>query len=201
MTGNNIIETISNIFVIIGVAWAFIEYRMQKINELKSAFTIIVNQIDNIEDKINFLLMKKAEKDMTNNVIFRCLPIVTNNEWNLNKHIIVKKLNSTDIKILDDFYSTVEQIESSREALERMLKKGWESKATITQEVLSELLKDPHITPEEAEKNYKFYRYDNLNYIYTPKVPLDIIIESLEVYKPISHSVTYCKLKKYSYNK
>ena len=54
MTGNNIIETISNIFVIIGVAWAFIEYRMQKITELKSAFTIIVNQIDNKEDKIKF---------------------------------------------------------------------------------------------------------------------------------------------------
>ena len=54
MSGNNIIETISNIFVIIGVLLAFIEYRMQKINELKSAFTIIVNQIDNIEDKINF---------------------------------------------------------------------------------------------------------------------------------------------------
>jgi len=214
-------EAFVDFFLVFGGASAFGIYVSQKKAEQKSAFTIILNQIDSVETSIAKLRDAKAENNLGNPSVYKSDPIITQNHWSQYKHLVMNKLDQTDIKLLDEFFYNAEQINIARQAIIKIMDTSWDRKCSITQELISDLLSKEieNINIQEVEENdileksnelntivnkkislflNAFYRNEN---IFTPDIPVSILIKHLSLYSHISISPTYKKIKKFSFNK
>ncbi|UQT46780.1 hypothetical protein M5E87_16185 [Flavonifractor plautii] len=97
-------QNIVNIFVILGGVSAFIIYATQRRASVKSAFTMVINQIDGIEEVISKLRSTQADGKLCNEEVFKSDQILSRNFWSEYKHLIMRQLDQTDIKILDEFF-------------------------------------------------------------------------------------------------
>lgn len=207
-----------NIFVILGGVSAFIIYATQRQASIKSAFTMIINQIDSIEAAISKLRSTQAERKLCNEEVFKSEQILSKNCWSEYKHLIMRKLDQTDIKILDEFFYNAEQAESARESIIKAMENGWQSKALAEQYILATYLSSridqkfnnsptgqPDFTAIDnfVEQKCRLFAqaFEPRFELFTPNVPVSILVKHLNLYKSISTSVTYKKIKKYSYNK
>lgn len=97
-------QNIVNIFVILGGVSAFIIYATQRRASVKSAFTMVINQIDGIEEVISKLRSTQADGKLCNEEVFKSDQILSRNFWSEYKHLIMRQLDQTDIKILDEIF-------------------------------------------------------------------------------------------------
>lgn len=101
---------------------------------------MIINQIDSIETAISKLRSTQAEGKLCNEEVFKSEQILSKNCWSEYKHLIMRKLDQTDIKILDEFFYNAEQAESARESIIKAMETGWQSKALAEQYILATYL-------------------------------------------------------------
>ena len=130
-------QNIVNIFVILGGVSAFIIYATQRRASVKSAFTMVINQIDGIEEVISKLRSTQADGKLCNEEVFKSDQILSRNFWSEYKHLIMRQLDQTDIKILDEFFYNAEQIELARKSIIKAMENGWHSKALAEQYILA----------------------------------------------------------------
>lgn len=211
-------QNIVNIFVILGGVSAFIIYATQRRASVKSAFTMVINQIDGIEEVISKLRSTQADGKLCNEEVFKSDLILSRNFWSEYKHLIMRQLDQTDIKILDEFFYNAEQIELARKSIIKAMENGWHSKALAEQYILATYLssgidqKLSHLPGEQpdftaidsfVEQKCRLFSqtFEPRFELFTPNIPVSILVKQLNLYKPISTSVTYKKVKKCSYNK
>lgn len=132
-------QNIVNIFVILGGVSAFIIYATQRRASVKSAFTMVINQIDGIEEVISKLRSTQADGKLCNEEVFKSDQILSRNFWSEYKHLIMRQLDQTDIKILDEFFYNAEQIELARKSIIKAMENGWHSKALAEQYILQHI--------------------------------------------------------------
>lgn len=211
-------QNIVNIFVILGGVSAFIIYATQKRASTKSAFTMIINEIDAIEFSISKLRSIQAEGKLCNEEVFKSDQILTKNYWSEYKHLVMRKLDQTDVKVLDEFFYNAEQIELARSAIIKAMEDGWRAKTLAEQIALSNYIAngiESNISNPQLGQN-DLVSIDNLTNtkcsmfiqafeprieLFTPHTPVSILVKHLSLYKAVSTSVTYKNIKRYSYNK
>ena len=127
--------------------------------------------------------------------IYNSTQILEVNYWNKYKHLIMKELDQTDIKLLDEFYYNATQMECARKELADDLAKNWSYKAQALQNERLKLFKD---NPKDVSYFKNFYED---KFTFMPNVPAQKLSKYLNLYKPIISSATYKDLIKYSYLK
>ena len=193
-----IFSIISSIAVIFASFFAVYQYKQQKKSELKTAFTSIVNEINQI-DSVVYELYKLSDNGNLKSIdLYSSAPVIEENYWNRYKHLVMKELDQTDIKVLDEFYYNATQIERARKEISHDLAQNWLLKAQTMLNEKLEILKKSMEKPEDDTYFYKFY---NDAFTFLPGVPYEIFLKYFTLYRPIMTSVTYKKLVELSYFK
>lgn len=186
-----IFSIISSIAVIFASFFAVYQYKQQKKSELKTAFTSIVNEINQI-DSVVYELYKLSDNGNLKSIdLYSSAPVIEENYWNRYKHLVMKELDQTDIKVLDEFYYNATQIERARKEISHDLAQNWLLKAQINAEWKIRNIKKIDGKPEDDTYFYKFY---NDAFTFLPGVPYEIFLKYFSLYRPIITSVTYKKL-------
>ena len=172
---------------------AIVIYVIQQRDKKKTAATLIVTQIDHIESNIRLL----ADADSVDEVlIYKAKHLLDFNYWDDNRYFLIKKLGVNNIKVIDDFYSKVEEIEKSRMIVSEEVMNTWKCKELVYQFQLSnEIIADSNFNIEKS-KVLKFARSGDT---FSARLPKDYLIKHLNSFDYISGTVAYDKLRKMSY--
>lgn len=193
------LENLINIALVIVGATAFITYILENKRKVKTAATLIVKQIDEIEKAVNIL---RTAKSLDDNTIFRSKQIIAENYWYQYRHLLLRKMKYSQIIKIEEFYSQVEEIEKCRAFIVN------ESIATVNSKNLVYQLK----VSEEIIKTGAFYQnvspltqYYNTGASFLSNIPREYLDELLRVYEKIVDTndgiEAYSRLKKISYFK
>ena len=128
--GKNILD-IALVFV---GASAFITYKLQVKKEQKTAATLVVKQIQDIESIIKPL---KSAKQLNGEMIYRCKQIITKNYWNEYRHFLLKDMKDSYLSKIEEFYSNAEELEKSRASICNELSNTFNNKASSSSDKTS----------------------------------------------------------------
>lgn len=188
----------SSIAVIIASVIAAYQYWQQKTSESRGAFTDIVNEINQIESIVSEFHKLQMENKLNHIEMYSSAPIIEENYWNRYKHLIMKKLDQTDIKILDEFYYNASQMERARKELSNSLAANWYLKAQTMQNEKIKIFKN---SKDNSNNDKYFDDFFNETFTFIPSVPSKIFSKYFSLYRSIITSVTYKKLVELSYFK
>lgn len=194
MSVYEIISLIINILIMIAGFSAITIYKLQQNDKIKTAATLIVTQINFIETNIK--LMKDAEQ-VDEVFLFKLKRILEHNYWSENRHLLSKKLGTSNICIIEDFYSQVEEIEKSREIICNEMIKTWENKEFVYQLNLAKEIMNNNDFNIEKSRLPVFEKYGTA---YSAKLPKDHLYKTLNNFNYISGTVAYDLLRKISYH-
>lgn len=192
---SNYDKIIQSVIMLTGF-FAIYQYKSQKINERKTACTLILNQIDETEKIINKL--REAESDIT--VLHKVPNLYEENYWEKSKVLLIRVLNESDINVLDSYYSTMVQIQKGKTEISTALENTWKWRSLGVNLMSKELV-------ELTDESEKMIKIDNLNkyikdsYSFKSQVGVDILTEGLANFKSIKCSTTYTILEKKSFRK
>ena len=102
MTTFEIWSLIINGFIAIAGFSAIIIYKAQKRDKIKTAATIVISQIDSIEDVIKDL---RSKNPLTNEIVYKSKPILDNNAWSQSKYLLSKRLGGDNVRLIENFYA------------------------------------------------------------------------------------------------
>ena len=193
----NIFDIISLIFDGLIVLTGFSAvglYLWQQHSNRRTAATLIVTQVDQIEESIKHL--QNADR-INNVVIYKSKRILAQNYWENNRHILSRYLGESNMRLIEDFYSCAEEIEKAREAICREVTVTWENKDFIYQrKLIEEIYADPDVVISKTPLE-KFADYGNG---FTAALPSDMLKRDINQFQRLSGTVAYDKLRKLSYH-
>lgn len=185
----------SDVFLIAVGFIALVVYTMQKRDQKRAAATLLKSQIDSIEDIVKEL---KSKEQLTNVVLYRSPVIITRNYWEESKHLLIKELGIDGVKLVEEFYRQTEQLEKSRAAICHELITAWEHKDFIIQEKYYELVGD--LQKEEKNKiSNNINNFEMNDDLFKAGLPINILLDNLRDFRPLSGTTAYDKLSKLSY--
>lgn len=103
----------------------------KKIREsLKSATTILILQIKNIERNIEYLKAHGITGSAINETpLHYSIPIFEENAWEKYKHLYATKLNSSDFAAIEKFFETAQAIKTMQIFIKKKIEEGLYAKA------------------------------------------------------------------------
>lgn len=110
--------------------FAFVNYRIAKIDEKRNAASIIIMEIRDIEEQID------AIKDIED--YYNTNPIITANSWEKYKYLFANELDQDEYKLIADFYVTACRIEEERSVIRQQICVTYVEKAKLLQKNISE---------------------------------------------------------------
>lgn len=196
MTTFEIWSLIINGFIAIAGFSAIIIYKAQKRDKIKTAATIVISQIDSIEDVIKDL---RSKNPLTNEIVYRSKPILDNNAWSQSKYLLSKRLGGDNVRLIENFYAQAEEIEKSRRAICHELIIAWEHKDYILQKHMADIL---NLTEEQRGKTLAEFndKFENNPKIFSPHLPISILVNNLSQFRYLLGTSAYEKLRKISYH-
>lgn len=174
---------------------AIIIYKVQKIDQIRAAATIVISQIDSIEVAIKNL---QGNNPLTNEVVYKSKPILEDNLWTQSKYLLSKKLGGDNVRLVDDFYAQAEEIEKSRRAICHELIVAWEHKDYVLQKYLADI---SGLSGEQREKSLAEFndKFEANSKIFSPQLPISILLDNLSQFRYLLGTSAYEKLRKISY--
>jgi len=124
------------LLVIVGLS-AFGVYFWQKNDEKRIAATLIKEQIDIIEERVLYF---KNDHQLGNISVYHSKIILQENLWERYKHLLVKKLQKSDVEIIQKFFDCAEQIEHARSDIVHTINHSWEHKSQIEHQIIGEVV-------------------------------------------------------------
>lgn len=193
----NFIKNNDNFIVALSAPTAFIVYWMNIVNKKKMAATLIINQIDNANKIIEGLEFDKNDYYNKNAIIiYNMLDILQVNYWDKYKYLFMKKLESPDIKILDQYYSELYNIQKAKDDISEIVKSNWKTRAFM----MNDLKKEDTIYDIIDIEN-RMRELNGWGFLFVQQKSLDLFEENIEKYKSqfICNSFAYKYLYKMSY--
>lgn len=89
---------------------AIIVYKMQKVDEKRSAAILVSMQINDLKNKIPNIIEIINNNMLNSTGIYETLDFLQENQWNKYKHLFVRDIDMNSLKIIDDFYASVSLI-------------------------------------------------------------------------------------------
>ncbi len=202
---NTIIAILANIAIIAGAITTIIIYRLNKSNERKVAFTILLDQINLIEERIKNLDELEIDNKMS---LYKTPVIIKDNTWEKNKVIFVKYLKNHDCKSIQSFFDDAELIENTRKDIINVTKNVWLDKQTVMQNEIGRVIfktidkNENNINNEISKiiscKMQEFYKADGSFNAYLTR---DAMISLIRKFNRLSDTPAYEKIHKQSFYK
>lgn len=212
----NVIESIllwtwANLFDIALVAVgasALIIYYLQKRNEYRAAATLIIGQIDSIEEQISEL---KHKPQLNNDVMYYVKAIFEENMWEKYRHLFVKKLSAPEYQLIQSFFDNAGMLERVRSEIVDMITTSWHEKSAASHHIIASILNEKSqlgcsATKEQIDKiiaRIEMFKKDfsECDTSFTPNISIASLMVSLNNYYPVSGTTAYQKLKNISFDK
>ncbi|MDK8193312.1 hypothetical protein QP794_24800 [Paenibacillus sp. UMB7766-LJ446] len=180
----------TTIILLVGF-FAFVTYRMTKRDERKNAALLVIMELRSIEENLNKL---KDSRDY-----YVTSPVVTSNEWNTYKHLLVGNLDNDQYKTIDDLYNVATRIEQERRLIREQIEIIIKEKARAYQEQIISVAaqmwdQEKSLFDERARK------IADLCFPSAPefkgKFPKELMEKLLHEYTPVMSTTAGEKLKK-----
>lgn len=211
---NPICEFLKNnwldLFLVIVGTFALVVYFLQKRDERRTAATLIKEQIDLIEDRVNGL---KDSPEYNNIVVYYSKIILQENLWEKYKYLLVKKLYKSDVKSIQKFFDNAEQIEYARRDIIQAMNNTWEHKSLVGNQGVAEYIQtelagleiksgETIVHPIDMNKANSFMNfYSSLDSVFVADPVVNKFIKYLGEFRMLSGSATYEKIQRLSYEK
>ena len=179
---------------------AFAVYYIEKHDKMRTAATLIINQIDEIDEQISAL---KHEPQLNGNVIYNVKTILDQNAWEEYKHLFAKLLDKSEYELIQKFFDNAERVERVRNEFVDMIVTAWHDKSSVTNQVIADLIikhKDNLQLMDREINEFKDY-FGRIETGFTADISLQSLTVGLNNYYPLGGTTAYKKLKKYSFNK
>lgn len=195
----------ADVFLIAVGLSAMIVYIFQKRDKKRSAATLILGQIDSIEEKISIL---KNGHQLNNVVVYHSKTIISENTWEKYKHLFAKELSQSEHRMIQNFFDTAEQLERTRADIVMVIKNAWADKSSVEHQIIGEMIKNDVITtsmPNEMRSSKEMTlfqdRYKPLDLVFTPDIAINSFVNNLNNFTMLSGTTAYEKIQHYSFSK
>ena len=195
----------ADVFLIAVGLSAMIVYIFQKRDKKRSAATLILGQIDSIEEKIGIL---KNGHQLNNVVVYHSKTIISENTWEKYKHLFAKELSQSEHRMIQNFFDTAEQLERTRADIVMVIKNAWADKSSVEHQIIGEMIKNDVITtsmPNEMRSSKEMTlfqdRYKPLDLVFTPDIAINSFVNNLNNFTMLSDTTAHEKIQHYSFSK
>lgn len=192
--------------------FVFVAHRLNEVSKIRTAATIILSQIDRIEDNVAYLKQHCVFKGIVNEInIYESKPILTINELNIHGAVITKFFDNSEYMKLVNFYDSAERISRMQKEIRDFIYAGLAFKAqnyamysyksaleTNTSLIKRKLtLDDINLKLNETRKLFDSFHVQT----YLPIHHGTFIERYINEYYPLSGTTTFATLKKLSQKK
>lgn len=194
--GTFLYENWLNIALVLVGATGLVVYLLQQKHKRCAAATKVVLQIDQIEATVNEL---KGYETLNNEIVYKAKRILDYNSWKEDGYLFYQYLDYDDINLIESFFACAEELEKSRCAICRAMENAWEHKDRVFQNTVGEYARNKETFAQncaEFRKALDFYAE-----IFTPGLPISILMQNLKNFRNLSGTTAYKRLKKLSYKK
>lgn len=122
------------LLVFVGLA-ALAVYRLQKCDKRREAASLVVIQINSLQDSVREIARYTANNQLDNVAFYEALPILNENYWDKYKHLFVRKMDSASFKRINQFYEAVAALSNQQQYIKEMQQNSFR----ITQRSLATL--------------------------------------------------------------
>ena len=184
--------------VLVGCA-AFVTYVWENNRKMKTAATVVLNQIDEIEEVVRVLKTSIPVDDVA---IYKSKQIISENCWYKYKHLLLRKQKPSQIHKIDKLYSQAEDIEKSRLFICNELMATVNNKNLVYQlNVAAEIINTGKFD-NQASAMKKYY---DCGATFSSGAPREYFDDLLRTYEKLSDTPdgieAHKKLKKLSYSR
>lgn len=179
---------------------AFAVYYVEKHDRMRTAATLVISQIDEIDEQISTL---KHEPQLNEIIIYNAKTILTQNIWEQYKHLFTKVLDTSEYNRVQTYYDNAERVERVRGEIVDMIETAWHDKSSVISQTIAELIGKYKDNPEKLDQEITIFKeyFRKVNTGFTADVSIQSLIVGLNNYYPLNGTTAYKKLKKYSFNK
>ena len=198
---NNCLVSLVSLFLDVAIvaisSFAIIQYRLNKKHELKSAATIVYNQLKEFDEYIESIKGKfNQEGDVSDYHLHLINSVLESNAWSLNKHILIKSLSQDDIELINKTYSIVENIEYARKRVLDTFKATNDAKSFALQFQAIGMLREQVAVDDIRKLSSEF---NKLSVYFSSKVPHDIFKNMVYNYDKMTGTQALARLRKLAY--
>lgn len=192
---------IMQLFIAFFGSAAFLTYWWQKREQIKTAATLIINQIDDAEYVI--CLMKEPQ-NKANDVLCRTPEIIGENYWDKYKVLFIKRFRNSEIEVFEKYYGTICQIQKGKDvvmsALDSFLK--WHSlEHNVFQKEMSDLKASGEINLLQQKENAtKIFLEEHVT-LFQSQIGVAMMEQGLSDFYSIKGTTAYKALEKMSYRR
>lgn len=167
----------------------YIIYKLKKDNEMKFSAQIMCLEIRNIDQQI--LTMQSRGDAATADF--------SETTWNIHKHILIKKLNQSDLTLMEHYFNQWNLIQDLLSKQHTYNSDAFYTRAMRTQQSLVEVAEKLSFTSQESQ--YKEIKDKFLalvheeSYWYIPSYITPILKQQISTFNPLIGTTTYEKLK------
>lgn len=174
---------------IVGV-FAFVVYKIQKIEEKRNAAIIIIMDIRYAEQVVLSILEKGIDLTLK--------PILRENNWDKYKHLFASDFSYDNFSSFNRFFDACVEITEARKRLLEVHTANLTAKASVSQERLIAVVGDENINKDEKAKLRQqiIQAINNENWTFDPNEPKDKIYRNMQQMGSLSGMVAFEKLKK-----
>ena len=207
---NNLIDIL---LILVGLS-AFGVYFKQKRDEVRTAATLVKGQIDLIEERVGVL---KNDHQLGNIAVYHSKIIMQENLWEKYKHLLVKKLQKSDVAIIQKFFDNAEQVEHARSDIIQTMMNSWQHKSAVEHQIVGDIVQTEidNCLSEVGERgqgmNFQFqidmskvdaFRrvYRPLDIVFTPDIAISALVKHLNSFDMLSGTTAYQTILNWSYD-
>ena len=188
---------ICDILIVLISSFAILQYLMNKRDKLKSAATVVYNQLKEFDEYIeNIKGNFNEEGNISDYHLSLINTVLESNAWSSNKHILVKSLSQDDIELINKTYSVIESIECARKRVLDTFMTTNSAKSFALQFQAIDMLREKSDAEDIKELSARF---NKLSVYFSSKVPHDIFKNMVYNYDKMTGTQTLEKLRKLSY--
>ncbi len=184
--------------VLVGLS-AFAVYFFQRRSELYTAGTLIIGQINLIEQRVTDL---KNEHQLNNVAVYHSKPIIKDSMWEKYKHLFASRLTNAEYEMIQDFFDQAEQLERARLDIITTMSNAWKDKSSAEQQNIARIICEEDDCKKAENKINTFEKiFIPLDVVFTPDVAIKVLTKSLANFSKLSGTTSYNKIHKKSYSK
>ena len=190
-----LIMLISTVIIALGAITAIISYFRADYVKKRVAYTILLNQINDIEKTIENLKIQTEKRDLRNIVLYDILDYA-HTAWDDNKHLLIRKLSDKDCEMIASFFNCAKYIHNAKKDTIMLLKKHWDAKTVQVQTLIVHDILNNNNSKDMA----RYYdQYISTDSVFTPDIPISSLVLNVRLFSKLSGTTTYEKLRRKSY--
>lgn len=111
-----------NLSLVIVGSFAMIIYKLQECQKLKDAASLIIIQIDDLQERIREIATYINDDKLSETAFYESLPLIDRNFWDEYKHCFVSKMDSQSYSLINTFYKYVLEIQEQQAFMNKLQK-------------------------------------------------------------------------------